>query len=287
MFKQWMMVMAAFGVGAGSSASAAKKPQQVLVVVSSQTMLTLREGALYPTGYYLNELTVPVKHLVEAGYQVTFANPNGNPPSLDAHSVGKQYFNNDEKEFAEVKRFHDGLTQLRHPRKLADVLREGLDQYAAVFVPGGHAPMEDLLQDAELGQVLRHFHERGKPTALICHGPIAILSALPNAKDYVSALNAGDTARAKTLANGWIYAGYKMTIFSTAEEQVAEGSQLGGKVRFYPDFALQTAGGNVEVAAPWKSQVVRDRELLTGQNPFSDEELARQFIGMLTEAPVR
>jgi hypothetical protein len=34
----------------------------------------------------------------------------------------------------------------------------------------------------------------------------------------------------------------KMTIFSTAEEQQREPLEIGGKVLFYPDFALSTAG---------------------------------------------
>ena len=39
-----------------------------------------------------------------------------------------------------------------------------------------------------------------------------------------------------------------MTIFSTAEEQQREPLEIGGKVLFYPDFALRTAGGDVSVA---------------------------------------
>ena len=44
-----------------------------------------------------------------------------------------------------------------------------------------------------------------------------------------------------------------MTIFSTAEEQQREPLEIGGKVLFYPDFALQTAGGDVSVLAPWEA----------------------------------
>lgn len=51
----------------------------------------------------------------------------------------------------------------------------------AIFIPGGHAPMMDLMQSKDLGKMLRTFHEKGKPTAMICHGPVAALSALPNA----------------------------------------------------------------------------------------------------------
>ena len=80
---------------------------------------------------------------------------------------------------------------------------------------------------------------------------------------------------------GWIYSGYKMTIFSTAEEQQREPLEIGGKVLFYPDFALSTAGGDVSVLAPWTSYVLQDRELISGQNPFSDEALLKLLLPAL------
>jgi putative intracellular protease/amidase len=72
-----------------------------------------------------------------------------------------------------------------------------------------------------------------------------------------------------------------MTIFSTAEEQQREPLEIEGKVLFYPDFALSTAGGNVSVLAPWSSYVVQDRELISGQNPFSDQALLKLLIPAL------
>ena len=69
-----------------------------------------------------------------------------------------------------------------------------------------------------------------------------------------------------------------MTIFSTAEEQQREPLEIDGKVLFYPDFALQTAGGDVSVLAPWSSYVIQDRELISGQNPFSDQALLKLLL---------
>ena len=74
---------------------------------------------------------------------------------------------------------------------------------------------------------------------------------------------------------------YKMTIFSTAEEQQREPLEIGGKVLFYPDFALRTAGGDVNVVEPWKSYVLQDRELISGQNPFSDQALLNLLLPAL------
>ena len=147
--------------------------------------------------------------------------------------------------------------------------------------PAATARSIDLLDDPNAGLVMRHFHETSKPTAVLCHGPISLLSALPNSKEVVAALAAGDAAGAHAKAQGWIYSGYKMTIFSTAEAQQREPLEIGGKVLFYPDFALSTAGGDVSVLAPWSSYVLQDRELISGQNPFSDQALLKLLLPAL------
>jgi putative intracellular protease/amidase len=256
---------------------------KVLVLVSSGHGLPLKDGKVYTgAGYYLNELTVPVRALMKEGYEITFSNPKGNTPQLDVHSAVPDFFGGDQNKLDDYMKFRDSLTGLKSPTRISDVIASGLDQYDAVFVPGGHGPMIDLLDDPNAGIVMRHFHETSKPTAVLCHGPISLLSALPNSTEVVAALAAGDNAGAQAKAKGWIYAGYKMTIFSTAEEQQREPLEIGGKVLFYPDFALRTAGGDVSVVAPWKSYVLQDRELISGQNPFSDEALLNLLLPALS-----
>jgi putative intracellular protease/amidase len=223
---------------------------------------------------------------MKEGYDITFANPKGNTPQLDENSATAQFFGGDEARLKDYRNFRDSLTGLKKPSRIAEVIASGLDQYDAVFVPGGHGPMIDLLEDPDAGTVLRHFHETSKPTAVLCHGPISLLAALPNASEVVGALKAGDAAGALAKAQGWIYAGYKMTIFSTAEEQQREPVEIGGKVLFYPDFALRAAGGDVNVVVPWKSYVRQDRELISGQNPFSDEALLKLLLPALSAAKV-
>jgi putative intracellular protease/amidase len=200
---------------------------------------------------------------------------------LDLHSAVPDFFGGDEARLHDYFNFRDNLTGLKNPSCISDVVASGLDQYDAVFVPGGHGPMIDLLDDLNAGIVMRHFHETSKPTAVLCHGPISLLSALPESKEFVAALSAGDTAGAQAKAKGWIYAGYKMTIFSTAEEQQREPLEIKGKVLFYPDFALLTAGGDVSVVAPWGSYALQDRELICGQNPFSDQALVKLLLPAL------
>jgi putative intracellular protease/amidase len=257
---------------------------KILVLVSSGYGLPLRDDKVYAgAGYYLNELTVPVRALMEEGYEITFANPKGNTPQLDLHSAVPDFFGGSETKLQDYFKFRDSLTGLRNPARISDVVASGLDQYDAVFVPGGHGPMIDLLDDPDAGNVMRHFHETSKPTAVLCHGPISLLSALPNSKNFVRALAANDPVGARAQAQGWVYAGYKMTIFSTAEEQQREPLEIRGKVLFYPDFALKTAGGEVSVLPPWTSYVIQDRELISGQNPFSDQALLKHLQQALDE----
>ncbi|MCX6985747.1 MAG: hypothetical protein NT118_13515, partial [Lentisphaerae bacterium] len=50
--------------------------------------------------------------------------------------------------------------------RLADVR---LEDYDAVYYPGGHGPMEDLWQDADSGRLLIAALASGKPLAIVCH----------------------------------------------------------------------------------------------------------------------
>ena len=47
----------------------------VLVVLSDADHLDLKDGKVFPTGFYLNELMQPVKLLLDAGHRITFATP--------------------------------------------------------------------------------------------------------------------------------------------------------------------------------------------------------------------
>lgn len=256
---------------------------KVLVVMSSANSLNLKDGKVYKTGYYLNEFVVPYRKLVEAGYEPVIANPKGDLPAMDANSNNAMFFSGDDAARAAALAYAQGLEQLKHPRTLASVVAEGTSAYVGLFIPGGHAPMADLLKDKNLGKILTSFHETGRTTGIICHGPIVLLSALPDADAFIASMIAGD-GKANSLAQGWPYAGYRVTIFATGEEQALEGPNgLGGNVQFYPVNALAEAGARVETIANWHSNVVVDRELITGQQPMSASEFGDVLVRKLDE----
>jgi len=265
-----MLGLAALGANAAN----------VLVVLSDASQLELRDNRTFDTGFYANELMQPVKKLLDAGHTITFATPLGKAPSLDRNSVDKMYFDNDEASMQEhlalLEKLRITSVEQSPVVSLARVEQGGYARYDAVYVPGGHAPMQDLLHSEALGRLLRDFHARAKPTALVCHGPIALLSALEQPERFTRKL-----ASPAGTVPAWIYAGYQMTVISNSEEEAAKGMLNGGTMKFLPQTALQRAGGVYSSAANWQSKVVADRELITGQNPASASAVADQLLARL------
>src|ERR1700733_5272995 len=150
---------------------------KVLVVMASAKALELKGGKTYSTGYYLNGVLIPYRKLVEAGYEPVIANPKGDLPVMDANSNNAMFFGGDDAARADAHKFAEGLELLKRPKTLAAIVAEGTSGYVGLFIPGGHAPMADLLKDKNLGKILTSFHETGRPTGIVCHGPIVLLSA--------------------------------------------------------------------------------------------------------------
>ncbi|WP_030130998.1 type 1 glutamine amidotransferase domain-containing protein [Pseudomonas sp. QTF5] len=266
-----------------ASTSLAASADNVLVVLSDSAKLDLKDGKVFATGFYLNELLQPVKMLLDAGHNVTFATPNGNVPTVDKTSIDKMYFNNDEAELQTYKHLLDQL-KLTLPEQspvisLSRVEQIGYAHFDAVYIPGGHAPMQDLLHSRPLGRLLTDFHGQGKTTALVCHGPIALLSTLPDAENFTRQLQSAKPVKGSA---DWIYAGYKMTVISNKEEEEAKGLLNGGAMKFYPQTALEKAGGIYSSnSSNWTPNVVIDRELITGQNPASAIEVGKALLDRL------
>jgi putative intracellular protease/amidase len=269
-----LMFAAALGLALLCGPAEAQQPKgKILIVLSSESELPLKGGATYRTGYYLNELIVPAQKFAEAGFELVFADPKGNAPSVDAGSISKDYFGGSKAELEAAQRYQATLTGLSHPITLRQVSKSDLGQYKAIFVPGGPAPMIDLMANSDLGSILSYFHQHNKMTVLLCHGPIALLAATKDPAATQAALRAGHADEARQLASNWPYRGYKMTIFSDEEEGIAAKNVFHAEPLFFPQQALEIAGSDVSAGTAWHPNVIQDRELVTGQNPGSDAAL--------------
>lgn len=217
-----------------------------------------------PSGYFLMELAKPLSKLLDAGYEVAFASPEGKEPVPDPNSesllafAGNYYERKRENELMDRMKKENGFSA---PRKLSDIKDEELKNFAGVFIPGGHAPITQLGDNKDLGRILEHFHKEHKPTGAICHGPMAFLST--------------------KVSNGeFAYKGYKITCWSDQEEKMME-TMLGGDIPKV-ESQLAEAGADMQTGLGEKAGYITvDRELVTGGNPFAADALGDKFLEML------
>jgi putative intracellular protease/amidase len=140
--KIWGNIVMAAGITAASvsGASAQHGKGKILVVLSSETTLPLKDGKTFETGFYLNELVDPAMRFKDSGYELVFVNPKGNTPQVAPDSINKTYFGDSEDRLQAAVEFQKTLSGLNHPLTLSQVVEGGLDQYKAVFVPGDLRP---------------------------------------------------------------------------------------------------------------------------------------------------
>ncbi|MDD1476315.1 type 1 glutamine amidotransferase domain-containing protein [Arthrobacter sp. H16F315] len=230
----------------------------ILMVVSAADSLTMRDGSEHPTGYWAEELVVSHQTLLDAGHTVHLTTPGGAKPTVDQVSLAPEAAGGEER----ANGFRDYIAtidaELSAPLVLADVSIAGYD---AVIMPGGHGPMTDLYEDKDLGKLLVAANAAGKVIAPFCHGPAGLLSATDD-------------------AGAFAFAGRRLTVF-TNEEELHGGT--GANTPWFVEDELKDKGAIVETAAAWSSHVVRDGNLISGQNPQSSEAVAKEVLKALAE----
>ena len=219
---------------------------KILMVLTAADSWTLKDGTQHPTGFWAEEAVVPYQALKTAGHEVVVATPGAVVPTPDPGSLTGE-------DGAEALA---AMAELKAPLPLAEVT---VDDYDAVLYPGGHGPMEDLAVDADSGRLLSAALASGKPLAVVCHGPAALLAA--RKPDGTSA-----------------FAGYRVAAFTNAEETQAG---FADRAPWLLQDRLAADGVVVEVAEPWTPHVVVDRNLITGQNPMSSAPLAEELVKRL------
>ncbi|MFF9241228.1 type 1 glutamine amidotransferase domain-containing protein [Streptomyces sp. NPDC014801] len=228
---------------------------KILFVMTGADRWTLADGAPHPTGFWAEEAVAPYEAFKAAGHEIVVATPGGVVPPVDKASLAAEV-NGGQENADRIAAALDAMTELRRPVRLEDVT---LDDYAAVFYPGGHGPMEDLAVDAGSGRLLVDALDSGRPLGVVCHGPAALLAA-----QRADGTNA--------------FAGYRVAAFTNAEE--IQGG-LADKAKWLLQDRLTEAGVHVEAAEPWAPHVVTDRNLVTGQNPASSAPLAQELLKRL------
>ncbi|WP_344342828.1 type 1 glutamine amidotransferase domain-containing protein [Kitasatospora putterlickiae] len=229
--------------------------KKILFVMTGADHWTLADGTRHPTGFWAEEAAAPYEAFKAAGHTVTVATPGGVVPTVDTASLAPDV-NGGEEGARKVVEVLADAEELKSPIALEDVR---LDDYDAVFYPGGHGPMEDLAVNADSGRLLVRALKSGKPLGVVCHGPAALLAAVEE-------------------DGGNAFKGYRVAAFTNDEETQAG---LAAKAAWLLETRLVEAGVDVRVGEPWAPNVVVDRNLVTGQNPASAAPLAAELLRRL------
>ncbi|MFM9607173.1 type 1 glutamine amidotransferase domain-containing protein [Streptomyces niveiscabiei] len=229
---------------------------KILFVITAADHWTLADGTRQPTGYWAEEAIGPYRVFKAAGYEIAAATPGGVPPTVDALSLTAD-FNGGEEGAERMRTAVREATELANPMRIEDV---DIDDYAAVFYPGGWGPMEDLPGDAASGKLLTDWLASGKPVSLVCHGPAALLATVR--PDGTSP-----------------YAGYRLTGLSNAEEK---RNGLADRAKWLlQDRLVGELRADYRESEPFTPHVEVDRTLFTGQNPYSAVPLAEELVKTL------
>jgi putative intracellular protease/amidase len=234
-------------------------PKRVLIVASNPSTSPTTG---WPIGFWWAELTHPYWEFVEHGYEVTIASPNGGALVGDSFS---------DPEDASGYSAHDLISMGFKASPTHSALLENtvslnavnVEDFDAVFFVGGQGPMVTFVDTPSVHQIVTKFYDAGKPTAVVCHATCILLTA-----------KKGD--------GSLIVDGKTWTGFADSEEAFAD-SFVGTKIQpfWIEERAKQMPGTNFVVHSMFKSFVVRDGHLITGQQQYSGAAAARLVIEAL------
>ncbi|MDV7103312.1 type 1 glutamine amidotransferase domain-containing protein [Vibrio sp. TH_r3] len=224
--------------------------KKILMVLTSHSELG---NTGEKTGFWVEEFAAPYYLFMDAGIEVTLASPNGGQPPIDPKSELEDF------QTAATKRFDaDNIaqTQLGNTLILSDI---DSSDYDAVFYPGGHGPLWDLVDNSDSIGLIESFLSTQKPVAAVCHAGAVLLNIKDAQGNYVVQSKA-------------------VTGFSNSEEDAV---QLTDIVPFLLEDELKNRGADYQKVSDWSPFVVQDGLLVTGQNPASSESTATKLLEML------
>lgn len=220
-----------------------------LIITTSNSKIP---GMRKKTGVWLEALAVPYYILKDGGEYITIVSPQGGQIPIDPNS---QFSIAASESSTRFQQDPQAMYHLSHSLPFNEVNAEDFD---LVFVAGGYGSMWDLVNNKELKQILEKFNRQKKPIGLVGHGVVALVSL--------------------TKDNGEpLVKGKKLTSFSNSE---AKSAQLNGEPDFYLQSKLISLGAWYSKAPDFASYVVADDNIITGQNPASSGETARQLLSL-------
>lgn len=246
--------------------------KKILMVCTEQQYMTMENGKKFETGNHPVEMMVPLLHFKKAGFNVDVFTPNGESVKVEQWAMPE-----DDDDVKQI--YAEYQSKLEKPKSIADFVKNDMtdsDDYAAIFIPGGHGAMLGLPEDESLGELLRWGYDNDLFVLAICHGPAALLAA-----------NLGDLDTANKDAKSeceFIFKGYEIVAFPTAmDKQMPKLGYLPGTMPWYFGDKLEELGVTIDnkLAA---GQTHQDRKLISGDGPLAANEFGKLSAKELLKA---
>ncbi|WP_111430548.1 glyoxalase III HchA [Rhodobacteraceae bacterium DSL-40] len=220
--------------------------RKILMIGADERYLLTDNGSFFSTGNHPVETLLPMYHLDKAGFAFDVATVSGNPVKFEFWAMPSE----DEEIKGLFARYSP---QFRQPLKLADLVAGGLDDYAALFIPGGHGALIGLPESRDVGAALEWAEEEDRFVISLCHGPAAFLA----------------------VGESGIYRGRKICAFPDAmDAQTPDIGYMPGHLTWKFGEALQSMGFEL-VNDDISGAVHRDGRLLTGDSPMAANPLGQ------------
>lgn len=243
--------------------------KKILMVCTEQQYMTMENGKKFDTGNHPVEMMVPLLHFKKAGFEVDVFTPTGDAVKIEQWAMPAEDEN--------VKQLYaEYQSKLENPNSIADFVKNDMadsDDYAAIFIPGGHGAMVGLPEDQNLGELLRWGYDNDLYTLAICHGPAALLAANLDSPD-----------KRDTSNREFIFKGYKMVAFPTGmDKQMPKLGYLPGTMPWYFGDKLEDLGVTISNKLA-SGQTHQDRKLISGDGPLAANAFGKLCANELLKA---
>jgi len=233
-----------------------------ILMVASSPAVSKQTG--WPIGFWVAELTHPLRVFQEAGYEVDLVSTEGGKLEMDGYSNptdASGYSAHDIISLGYLQK-PEFSKMLESTRKLTEV--KHMD-YAAIFLVGGQGPMYTFRGNKELEKLFVSFYEANKPAAAVCHSTTLLLET--------------KKSNGELLVKGKTWTG-----FADSEEEFADQA-VGMKIQPYriESEARKIEGTTFKVAPPFSSYAITDGNLITGQQQNSGAAAAEMVVELLNQ----
>ena len=208
------------------------------------------------TGYELTELSRAYYVFTANGFEVDIASPEGGKPPvvIDDEDMGAY----------DYAFLNDTTAQYKtsHTIKMEEVIAA---DYDAVFFAGGKGAMYDFPDNRAIQDLVKDVYQNNKVIGAVCHGPAALVNVR---------LDNGNLLLKDKNVSG----------FTNAEELflIKEAKSI---FPFLLQDKMVAQGANFNEGSLYLDQVSQDKNLITGQNPWSTWTMAEGMIRQMGYTP--